>query len=210
MNTSQTTPFLSEILNGQTIPLGKLAYFRQRLLNRFYDLILGEFLKQEQRGLTKAEVARRIGRRPEQVTRWLGAPGNWTLETVSDLSLAISKAEPEVELITLENLPPRNFERPDWLDASNQEEKIAQKFKSFIATVSANTDFESSMLMTIRWIGEQLLEATKLNDSVMMRATVQAISNQLIASAPALVAAAVANTPAAKLVQTPSGATPPA
>jgi hypothetical protein len=102
MSMSQKTPFLSEILNEKTIPPAKLAYFRQRLINRLYDLILGEFLKQEQRGLTKAEVARRIGRRPEQVARWLGAPGNWTLETVSDLSLAISKAEPAVGLIKLD------------------------------------------------------------------------------------------------------------
>ncbi|MEC7593676.1 MAG: hypothetical protein VYA64_09600, partial [Pseudomonadota bacterium] len=44
-------------------------------------------------GLTQAELARRMGRRPEVVSRMLGAPGNWRLDTVSDLLFAISGAE---------------------------------------------------------------------------------------------------------------------
>lgn len=109
MSTSRTTPFLSEILNDEPIPLGKLAYFRERYRDRLYELVVEEFLKQEASGVTRAEVARRIGRRPEQITRWLGAPGNWTLETVSDLLLAIAKAEPEVGLLPLENRRARNY-----------------------------------------------------------------------------------------------------
>lgn len=115
MNMSRKTPFLSEILNGEKIPIGKLAYFRQRFRDHLYDLVIGEFLKQEQAGLTKADIARRIGRRPEQITRWLGAPGNWTIETVSDLLLAIAKAEPAIALAPLDNRASRNFSKPVWL-----------------------------------------------------------------------------------------------
>ena len=69
-----------------------------------------EFLKQDaETGLTRAEVARRIRRRPEQITRWFSAPGNWTLETVSDLLLAIAQAEPDVNLLSLEGRPNRNY-----------------------------------------------------------------------------------------------------
>ncbi len=103
MNTSQKKPFLSEVLDGEKIPLGTLSYFRERFRDRLYDLVAEEFLKQEKEGnLTRAEVARRIGRRPEQITRWLAAPGNWTLETVSDLLLAVAKSEPQVTLLPLE------------------------------------------------------------------------------------------------------------
>lgn len=110
MNTSQRKPFLSEILSGDEIPLGTLSYFRERFRDRLYDLVMEEFLKQDaETGLTRAEVARRIGRRPEQITRWFGAPGNWTLETVSDLLLAIAKAEPDVNLLPLEGRPVRNY-----------------------------------------------------------------------------------------------------
>ena len=103
MNTPRNNSFLPTILDGDVIPLGTLSYFRERFRDRLYDLIMEEFLEQAaEAGLTRAEVARRIGRRPEQITRWFSAPGNWTLETVSDLLLAIAKSEPDVTVMPLE------------------------------------------------------------------------------------------------------------
>ena len=111
MNTSRKKPFLSEVLKGDKIPLGTLSYFRERFRDRLYDLVMEEFLKRGmESGLTRADVARRIGRRPEQVTRWFGAPGNWTLETVSDLLLAVANSEPNVTLLSLEERPIRNYQ----------------------------------------------------------------------------------------------------
>lgn len=116
MTISQKRPFLSEVLSGDKIPLGTLSYFRERFRDRLYDIVMEEFLNQEnETGLKRAEIARRIGRRPEQITRWFGAPGNWTLETVSDLLLAIAKSEPDVQLRPLQGRPPRNYR---WQDAS--------------------------------------------------------------------------------------------
>lgn len=116
MTTSRTS-FLSEILSGDPIPLGKLAYFQERFKNRLYDAVVSEFLRQEREsGLTRAEIARRIGKKPEQLTRWLGAPGNWTLATVSDLLLAMG-CEPEISISRLDDQPPRNFIKPGWLGA---------------------------------------------------------------------------------------------
>ncbi len=113
MNTSRK-PFLSEVLDGDRIPVGTLSYFRERFRDRLYDLVIEEFLKQsEKNDLTRADVARRIGRRPEQITRWFGAPGNWTLETVSDLLLAIARAEPDVTLLPLEGRAGRNYRGQD-------------------------------------------------------------------------------------------------
>jgi hypothetical protein len=106
MTTSQKTSFLSDILEGKKIPLGKIAFFQERLRNRLYELVVTEFLKQcEEQKLTKAELARRIGRKPEQVTRWLGAPGNWTLDTVSDLMLGMG-AEVELSVAPLRETSP--------------------------------------------------------------------------------------------------------
>jgi hypothetical protein len=108
---------LSEILDQTSqIPVGKLAYFRERFRNALHQMVLKEFLKKNADGLTRADLARRIGRRPEQITRWLGAPGNWTIDTVSDLMLAMGQ-EPRCTPGRLDDLPRRNYERPEWLPA---------------------------------------------------------------------------------------------
>ena len=39
----------------------------------------------ESRGINKAYIARRLGKRPEVVGRWLTAPGNWELDTLAEL-----------------------------------------------------------------------------------------------------------------------------
>ena len=100
MTTSRQS-FLSDVLNVERIPVGKIAYFRGRLTNRIHALILTEFERLSREGqISKARIAKRIGRKPEQVTRWLGSPGNWTIETLSDLSLAMGY-EPAVSLQSL-------------------------------------------------------------------------------------------------------------
>jgi hypothetical protein len=91
-------PPLHEILSGDPISDGTLEHFRTRFRERLYELVLSEYRKQAEKGMTKRHIAHRINRRPEQITRWLGAPVNWTLETVSDLLLVISQAEPIVGL----------------------------------------------------------------------------------------------------------------
>lgn len=47
--------------------------------NRIYDLMT-------ERGLTKAEFARSIGKRPCEITKWLSGQHNFTLSTLAILS----------------------------------------------------------------------------------------------------------------------------
>jgi hypothetical protein len=112
MNTSQTG-FLSEILAGGKIPQAKLAYFRERLRNRIHQFILREFMARQQEGMTQADVARVLDRRPEQINRWLGSPGNWELDSISDLMLAVSKSELDFKAEPLEGLAARNYRSPE-------------------------------------------------------------------------------------------------
>lgn len=102
---SQQTPILSdEQVIGTEISIGMLAYFRGRLSNRVHELVLTEFAAQEREGNTnRAELARKIGRKPEQITRWLGSPGNWTMDTFSDLLLGMG-LEPELSVRSLPNM----------------------------------------------------------------------------------------------------------
>ena len=99
--TTSPTSFLSEIVSGDVIPVGKLEYFRSRLSNKLHELIIDEFARlSETTGFTKAELARRIQKEPAQITRWLGTPSNWTLDTLSDLAVGMG-CEPNVVLVQL-------------------------------------------------------------------------------------------------------------
>lgn len=73
-----------------SIPGSTLVYFRARLKQRMFDTMLREFKRS---GLTKADLAARLGKDPAQVSRLLSGPGNVTLETVSDVLFALSGAE---------------------------------------------------------------------------------------------------------------------
>jgi hypothetical protein len=96
MTISATTTIASEVEAG-VLSAETRAYFQARLRNRLYDLVLRKFSQAEgEKQMTKAELARRIGRRPEVITRLLSSPGNWTLDTVSDLLLGIAGEEPDV------------------------------------------------------------------------------------------------------------------
>jgi hypothetical protein len=79
MPTSQNPSMLSELAAGLPIPLEKRAYFHARVLNGFYQYVLAKFLEEEGAGrITKAELARRLEKRPEVITRLLGAaPRNY-------------------------------------------------------------------------------------------------------------------------------------
>lgn len=115
MTTSQKTSLLSEIEAGLPIPAEKRAYFQARLQHRLYDYVVSKFQqKAKSEGLTKANLARRIGRKPEIITRLLGSPGNWRLETVSDLLLGISAEELDMSSTSLLGRIPRNFTQLNW------------------------------------------------------------------------------------------------
>lgn len=104
MTTSPETSFLHEIVNyDQTIPAGKLTYFRARLQDRIYDLIVRAFVQKEADGeMTRGGLANRIRKDPAQITRYLTSPSNWTLDTVSDLLLGICGAELEIGIKPLQ------------------------------------------------------------------------------------------------------------
>ena len=118
---SQEARFWSEIedLNAH-IPEGKLEYLRERLRNELYDFVLTKFLEQQGAyGLNKAQLARRIGYDPGRLNRLLGAPGNWTLGTVSDLLVGISGEVLVLNSSIVPTGPPRNMSAHDWLQSGS-------------------------------------------------------------------------------------------
>jgi hypothetical protein len=96
------------------VSVGRLAYFQTRLAGKFHQAMLEAFAQLE--GKTKFPrkvLARRIGRSPEQITRWFSYPSNLTLSTASDVFIGMGY---EIESITLLNLDTgERLQTPDHL-----------------------------------------------------------------------------------------------
>jgi hypothetical protein len=136
--TTSPTPFLSEIRSDEAIPVGKRAYFQEKLRNRLYDLVINKFVERQEAGFTKKDLAHRIGKKPEQVTRWLAHPGNWTIDTVSDLVLGICGGELSISISLLKDQPVRNFTKPEWLTANSPIKTQAQSSNGVSPTSSVS------------------------------------------------------------------------
>lgn len=121
MTTSAKNIILSETASRAFSP-GTLAYYRARFRNRLYNLVLSKFREAEaEEGLTRAELARRTGKRPEVLTRILGAPGNWRLDTVSDLLMGIAGEELDATASSPLARARRNYRYRDFFPADDDQ-----------------------------------------------------------------------------------------
>ncbi|MFZ5674164.1 MAG: helix-turn-helix domain-containing protein [Pseudomonadota bacterium] len=103
---------MANILKDKAIPERDLHYYRQRLKNRIHSDIAGLFNDEaERKGLTKKDIAERLSRDPGQITRWLTTPTNLTLETISDLLLAMD-ADLETRALPFDHVLPANEVHP--------------------------------------------------------------------------------------------------
>jgi hypothetical protein len=89
--TMSANHFLYSPTGRDPIDPAALGYMRQRNRGRVYSAVIDEF---ENSGISQVDLAGRLHKGTDQVSRWLGSPGNWTLDTVSDLFFAISGGEP--------------------------------------------------------------------------------------------------------------------
>jgi hypothetical protein len=114
MPISQTTT-LSKPSDDNRVPVETYAYFRARAKRFAYELAIREFKKSN---ITKATLARRLGKGADRVSKMLAGPGNWTIDTLADLLFATAGGFPTFGVTYPLDKPPRNFRQPDWLDGS--------------------------------------------------------------------------------------------
>ena len=140
MTLSARTPFWSEIEDlDARIPAEKLEYLSERFRNDLYDFVLQKFMEQgEKRGLNQAQLARRLSYDPGRLNRLLGAPGNWTLGTVSDLLVGISSESLDLQATEVRGNTVRNFSAHDLLD-SGSGLTIERRNPESVVTGSVNT-----------------------------------------------------------------------
>jgi plasmid maintenance system antidote protein VapI len=112
MSTSLKRRFLSKPKRGEAIDLFDLAYVRSRNRNKAHSFLLEEFEKCD---FSKAELAKMLRKRPEQITRWLAGPGNITLDTISDLLFALRGDFITIQCSDDLSRAKSNNRQPDWL-----------------------------------------------------------------------------------------------
>lgn len=83
---SQNTSILAKPIGDEKISKRSIGYASESAREELFDLVLRNCVES---GVTKATLARRLDKDPAQVSRLLGAPGNWTIDTVAELLFAI-------------------------------------------------------------------------------------------------------------------------
>lgn len=107
-----TSESLASSPDASPIPAATLGYFDAYAQDQAYDSVMQLFLKLADEGaMTRALIAKRLKKKPEQVTRWLGGPGNWTLRTLADLLLAMDYV-PQITAVPLSSLRRGNYTHP--------------------------------------------------------------------------------------------------
>jgi hypothetical protein len=89
-----------------------VVYYRQRQKNRvFADLVKFFAEEAERTGMTKKELSELLDKDPAQITRWLSAPSNFELDTLSDVLLALG-AEMDHRIVRFSERSPSNYVHP--------------------------------------------------------------------------------------------------
>jgi hypothetical protein len=99
------------------------VYLRERLRARFFDFLIERFEIAYAAGHNQAKLARRIRKSPEVINRWLGAPSNLTLDSISDLLTGINAEEPEFSSSSLLNRASVNYSHLDEAPALETEQR---------------------------------------------------------------------------------------
>lgn len=118
MISSQKTAVELALEGQDPLPKGMLAYLSSRARGRWFDYVHMKLGEAEAQGLTRKELANRIGKTPSRLSRILGNPGNWTIDTVSELLIGICGEEPIPHSQKLLSKPPRNFDQPEALNTT--------------------------------------------------------------------------------------------
>lgn len=143
MTTFRRTPVKSEIEGSEPLSDYARAYLNERVRNSFYDYVLRKFHEAaDKENLSKAQLARRLNLGPDRISKILGAPGNWTLDTISELLVGICREELVPNSASYLDRAPRNY-RADTFFSSLPSMGSQQTAETFSAKSAASQVYEN-------------------------------------------------------------------
>ncbi len=111
MSTSQMQKTSASFTN-QPISSREIAYNSRRLQNDIFNEIIKAFVEEVKAGrISRATLAKRIGKEPPQITRWLSGPANLTLNTISTILLGMG-AELDAKVVFSRDISMPNYAHP--------------------------------------------------------------------------------------------------
>lgn len=87
MTTTSQTSFLDRPTGDEKISERALGYVTETAREEMFDMIATACVEA---GVMRSQIAKRLGKDPALVTRQLSAPGNWTIDTISEYLFAIN------------------------------------------------------------------------------------------------------------------------
>lgn len=97
----------------EPLPKREVFYYRRRFVNRVFSALAKFFAQEaESHGATKSVIAKRLGVDPAQITRWLAHPSNLTLESISDILLALEAEAESIEIVSFRDRTKVNYAHP--------------------------------------------------------------------------------------------------
>lgn len=91
----------------------RIFYYRHRLKLRIFQKIAAYFYTlAKEKGLTQKQLADMTGKDPSVVNKLMSGPGNWRLDTISDILLAMD-AELSDEIIPLSSYQQTAIEKDE-------------------------------------------------------------------------------------------------
>lgn len=133
MTISQTQ--LDQELSEPEIKKFWLGYFQENFREAIHQDLLERYqYLRDTRGLSRSDLAKKIGRRPEQVTRWLSSPTNLEVDSISDMGLGLGVI-PKLSFLPVESLfvaatPNQGNQISDFVGASNAPSKASSATSS--------------------------------------------------------------------------------
>ena len=126
-----------------------LVYERQRLRTRLFETVLEVFVaRYESEGFTRSDLANILGKDPAQITRLLKGPGNWTIDTISDLMAAL-RAELTLDRRLFEHIPKPNFRHDLAFSEARRAHDVGTVAETTISNLIVNTSSGGTAQVTV-------------------------------------------------------------